>query len=356
MHHLRICLAAILLLLCGAAPAAAEPTHVTVATYVAPPFVMTTATGYTGFTWELWKRIAQDLNLQVDVHGVDSVTELLEQVRDHRIDVAVANLSINAERFTHMDFSLPYFDSGQRIMIDEDRHGSARNLFEGLRADGHLRVYAWLIVLIVGLTILLTLLDRRRREDFPQEWHKGIAESFYHVMSIVTSGKTTHPNLFGTLGTVVAAVWLACGVGIVAYVTSSITSVMTAQAMTHEISGFQDLGRRHVGVLAGSVGEAYCRHAMVDVESFNSMEDAVDALLKASVSAVVLDAPMLEWYDNAHPELPITVVGPVFLAEQYGFALPTGSPLTRRISEEILRLKDNGTVDKLRARYFGTTR
>jgi polar amino acid transport system substrate-binding protein len=68
----------------------------------------------------------------------------------------------------------------------------------------------------------------------------------------------------------------------------------------------------------------------------------------------VLDAPMLEWYDNAHPELPITVVGPVFLAEQYGFALPTGSRLTRRISEEILRLKDNGTLDRLHAQYFGS--
>jgi ABC-type amino acid transport substrate-binding protein len=200
------------------------------------------------------------------------------------------------------------------------------------------------------------LIDRHRQEDFPNEWHKGIAESFYHVMSIVTSGKTTHPNLFGTPGTIIAAVWLACGVGIVAYVTSSITSVMTAEALTHEVNGFQDLGRRHVAVLAGSVGENYCRRAMVDVESFDSMQQAIDALLNARVSAVVTDAPMLEWYDNAHPELPITVVGPVFLAEQYGFALPTGSPLTRRISEAILRLKDNGTVDKLRAEYFGTTR
>jgi ABC-type amino acid transport substrate-binding protein len=86
------------------------------------------------------------------------------------------------------------------------------------------------------------------------------------------------------------------------------------------------------------------------------MEGAVDALLKSQVGAIVLDAPMLEWYDNAHPELPITVVGPVFLAEQYGFALPTGSPLTRRISEVILRLKDNGTMDKLHAQYFGSMR
>jgi ABC-type amino acid transport substrate-binding protein len=49
-------------------------------------------------------------------------------------------------------------------------------------------------------------------------------------------------------------------------------------------------------------------------------------------------------------------VGPVFKPEKYGFALPTGSPLTRPISEAILRLKDNGVLDTLRDRYFGTTR
>ena len=43
---------------------------------------------------------------------MDTVTELLQQVRDHEVDVAVANLSITAERYTQMDFSLPYFASG----------------------------------------------------------------------------------------------------------------------------------------------------------------------------------------------------------------------------------------------------
>ena len=147
MHRIYAGLAAILLLLATVGRTAAEPTHVTVAVFVAPPFIMSNGTGYTGFSWDLWQRIARDLNLQVDVHRVDTVTELLQQVRDHEIDVAVANLSITAERYTQMDFTLPYFASGQRIMIDEDRHGSAGNLFAGLRDDGHLRVYAWLVVL-----------------------------------------------------------------------------------------------------------------------------------------------------------------------------------------------------------------
>lgn len=357
MYRLRFGLVAALLLLGTFAHVTAQPTRVTAAVYVAPPFVMTAGTGYTGFTWDLWQLIARDLKLQVQIHKVDSVSELLQQVRDGEVDIAVANLSINAARYSEMDFSLPYFDGGLRIMIDEDRHTGISGLITGLRRSGHLHVYAWLAGLIVIGTIVLTLIDRRWHPGFPRDWIGGLAVSFYHVVSVFTSGKTAHPNLWGVAGTVLAAIWLACGVAVIAYVTSSVTSVMTASALMGEIHSVRDLGgNRHVGVLAGTVGETFCRQAMLDVASFDTLDAAVDALVKGRINAIVLDAPMLEWYDNAHPELPITVVGPVFQADRYGFALPSGSPLTREVSQEILRLDENGILDALRNRYFGTTR
>jgi polar amino acid transport system substrate-binding protein len=241
-------------------------------------------------------------------------------------------------------------------MIDEDRHASLGNLVTDLRQGGHLRIYAWLGVIIVVGTIVLTLIDRRYHPEFPGTWREGLAESFYHVMSVATSGSTTHRNLFGAAGRVLGAIWLAFGVAVVAYVTASITSVMTASTIAHQINSFSDLQGKRVGVMAGSVGETYCRAAMLDVQAFDAMEQAVDALMQRRISAIVRDAPVLEWYDTAHPNLPITVVGPVFNTEKYGFALPPNSPLTRPVSEAILRLQDKGELDALRARYFGTTR
>jgi polar amino acid transport system substrate-binding protein len=348
--------AVLLLVLSVALPATAQQTPITVAVVVAPPFVMRSGDAYTGFTWELWRQIANGLDLKFEVREAATVAELLQLVRDRQADVAVANLSITAERFQQMDFTQPWFDAGLRIMIDEDRHVGLGNLISGLRLSGHLRIYAWIGVLIVIGTIVLTLIDRRWHPEFPRTWGAGLAESFRHVMSVATAGSTPHRNLLGTFGTVLGAIWLACGVAVVAYVTASITSVMTASTIAHQINGFSDLGGKHVGVLTGSAGEVFCRGAMLDVQGFDTMEQTVDALLKGMIAAIVLDAPVLEWFDNAHPELPVTVVGPVFKTEKYGFALPTGSALTRQISGEILRLKDSGMLDTLRARYFGTTR
>jgi len=76
--------------------------------------------------------------------------------------------------------------------------------------------------------VLLTFFDRRFDKSFPESWREGIAESFYTVMSVATSGKPAkRSNLFGWVGRIWQGLWLVCGVAVVAYVTSSVTSVMT---------------------------------------------------------------------------------------------------------------------------------
>jgi polar amino acid transport system substrate-binding protein len=356
---MRIRLMVILpLFLCGAVQVVAQQISAPIkaAVYVSPPFVMKSGDGYAGFTWELWQQVAGELKLTYDVQEVSTVAQLLQLLREKHVDVAVANLTITASRFETMDFTQPYFDAGLRVMIDEDRHISMGHLMTDLWQGGHVRVYAWLVGIMVVGTVVLTLVDRRYHPEFPEAWREGLAESFYHVMSVATSGSTTHRNLFGAAGRLLGAIWLACGVAVVAYVTSSMTSVMTVSQMTHQINSFNDLRGKHVGVLAGSVGETFSRSAMLDVQGFGTMDQALDALLMRQISAIVNDAPVLEWYDTVHPDLPVTVVGPVFDTEKYGFALPQDSPLTRPISNAILKLQDRGMLDALRMRYFGTTR
>jgi polar amino acid transport system substrate-binding protein len=354
--------AVLLLVLLGGLPVAAQTVQpvppvqaapLRVAVFVVPPFVIKSANGYTGFSMELWQRVAAELHLSYQTQEVGTVSDLLAMVRDGRADVGVSSLTITAERFATVDFSQPYFDSGLRIMIDEDRHASMGSMMTALHRSGHLRVYAWLGGLIIIATVVLTLVDRKYDPEFPQPWYEGFAEAFHHVMSVATSGSTSHRNLFGVPGRILSSLWLACGVAVVAYVTSSITSVMTVSQLNHQINGPADLGHKVVGAFPGTTGEVYCRDVMLDVQEFSTMEAAVDALLNNQISAIVRDAPVLEWYDRQHPEQPVTVVGPLFRPEKYGFAFPKGSQLTREVSEVVLRLKDQGLLDQLHARYFG---
>ena len=66
-------------------------------------------------------------------------------------------------------------------------------------------------------------------------------------------------------------------------------------------------------------------HAYLDV--FERVDDAITALLKGEVEAVVSDAPTLLYYANREEKGKVAVVGKIFEPQSYGLALPQGSHL-----------------------------
>lgn len=333
-------------------PAAPVSAPLKVGVFVDPPFVIARDGTYVGMAADLWQHIANGGGLDYRYVPFPSIETLLEATTAGQIDIAVGGLTITEGRLQRMDFSQPWYSAGLRVMIEEQRGSGIGELIAGLAAGGHLRIYLWIIGVVLVATVLLTLIDRWFDPEFPRRWHEGMAESFYHVMSVATSGKASHKQLFGVVGKVLAAVWMVCGVTLVAYITSSITSVMTTNAITSQIGGFADLSGRTVGVLRGSVGEGYCREMGISVVPYDDLDAAVQGLLAREVRAVVHDAPALEYYDRTHPTLPITEVGASIHHQMMGFPMPQGSALVRPVSRGIVAATDAGLVEQLRAHYL----
>lgn len=321
--------------------------------YVHEPFILQTSQGYQGFSMDLWKAIAGDLGRGSDFTPYDSIPDLLQAVSSGKMDVGVSGIFVTEERLKLVDFSQPFLNGGLQIMVHEKRGSSFLKIWNGLRDSGHLKIFGLGICVILVATILLTLAERRWNKEFHPDWANGIAESFYHVMSIVMTGKSTHQGLPGPWGKVLAAVWIAFGVGVVAYITSSVTSIMTVNSLEGIIRGPQNLPGHKVGIIPGTVGAQYCSDQHLDTAPFPSLPEAVNSLVARQIDAIVLDAITLQWYDNSHPELPITEVGPIFEKKSYAFALPIGSPLRHEINRAILKQNESGFLETLRKHYFG---
>ena len=337
-----------------AAPKAEAPLRVGV--YVNPPFVMhSQQDGYTGMAIELWDSLASRLGVKFAYQPYNTIGLLLDAVADGSADVGVSDVTITSARLQRIDFTQPWYDSGLRLMVNADRSTGFAQLWTSLRQSGHLRVYAWIGVLIVVASILLTIFDRVTDPEYPHQWHRGVAESFYAVMSVVTSGKAPRKPMWGALGRVLAALWMVCGVAVVAYITSSVTSVMTANTLSNQVNSAADLPGKTVGVLAGSVGEGWARQAALNTQSFDTIDQAVGALVARQIQAIIGDAAILEYYDHSHPALPVTEVGAVFMPAKYGFPLTRDSTLTRQLSTALLQAGESGQLDRLRAKYFGTS-
>jgi ABC-type amino acid transport substrate-binding protein len=325
-----------------------------VGVFVNPPFVIKKDQQYSGIAVDLWKDLAAKLGHQYRLIEFETVHDLVQATASGDVDVAVANLTINKSRAERVDFTQPWFDGGDRIMVATDKGHGFSNLISGLSDAGFLKAYAWIAAIIVLATVLLTFFDRRFDQSFPRRWREGIAESFYTVMSVATSGKPpSRKNLFGWVGRIWQGIWLVCGIAVLAYVTSSVTSVMTTLSLTNHISSLDDLSGKTVGVMSGTVQEDFVRGEGFRVRTFAGIDNAVEALLNGDVSAIIHDAPVLEYYAHTHTDQPVDVVGRLFEQDKYGFALPRQSPLTRPLTIAVLGARDAGEIDDLRTRYLG---
>jgi polar amino acid transport system substrate-binding protein len=311
---------------------------------------------YTGMAIDLWEELADRLGVESEYRLMPTIRELVDGAASGELDIAVTNLTITKSREERIDFTHPWYDAGLRIMVDRTSPTGFWDVIGGLRSSGHLRAYAWLGFVIIIATIVMTLFDRHFDKDFPSRWRDGFAESFYSVMSVATSGRPpSRKNLFGWVGRIWSAIWLVCGIAVLAYVTSSVTSVMTTLSLTGEVNELSDLDNhnRTAGVFTGSTAEEFADQSGFRARSYADIDAAAAALLRGRIAAIIADAPVLEYYAHQHPGEPVDVVGEIFEPDKYGFGLADRSPLTRPLNIELLGAKESGFVDELNVKYFG---
>lgn len=332
----------------------AQTQPLTVGVLVSPPFVMGSDGKFTGLAIDLWEELASEKQWQFKYREYKTFRDLLDATDSREIDLAMTNLTITQQRALKVDFTQPWFDGGMRLMVSTEQGTGFRGIVRGLTQAGFITAYAWIAFVMLLATVLLTLFDRRFDKSFPARWRDGIAESFYTVMSVATSGRPpARKNLFGWLGRIWQALWLVCGIAVLAFVTSSVTSVMTTLSLSNQIHSVDDLGDRPVGVLDGTVEENYAREQGLVARSYADLSDATTALINGEITAIIADAPVLEYYAHINPALPVNVVGRLFERDKYGFALPRHSPLTRDVTLAVLGAVDAGRIEELSSKYFG---
>lgn len=319
------------------------------------PFaIKNTGGGYSGYAIDLWEKVAAENGWKFEYVPLNTSDEILEAISQGKADMAAANITITRARLNKVDFSLPFMDAGLQIMVDDSRKTSGSQIWKVISDPDHLKVVGVCAVIIIILSVAVTLFERRLNPQFSKLWIDGLVESFYHVMSVVFTGKTNHPSIPGPLGRFFAAIWVAMGVAVVAFITSSITSAMTVNRLHGEINGPQDLPGKTVGTIRGTLGQTYCENLGLNTQLFDSLPDAVHSLLKRNINCIVYDAPVLQYYDNAHPELPISEVGPIINRAPYGFVFPQNSTLRAPFNRTLFALQENGFISTLRSQYFGS--
>ncbi|NDC81017.1 MAG: hypothetical protein EB090_07130, partial [Verrucomicrobia bacterium] len=258
--------------------------NIRVGVFVEQPFVMQTPAGLDGFCIDLWTRLMEEQGWTCTYTVMPNAVTVLEEIRKGNLDLAVGPFYITSDRLKLMDFTHPFHESGAQLMINTERRHTLGKLWKGLVEGGHILILLAGAGIILVLTHLLLFFEWKTNPNYPRGYLEGFADCFYHIMSICMAGKATHRGIPGPWGKILAALWLAGGVAVVAYITSTITSVMTANKLRGSVHGVVDLAGQRVAVIQGTVSEKVALKYFLVGIPYPDLSSAATAVVRRDVA------------------------------------------------------------------------
>ncbi|PTQ74956.1 transporter substrate-binding domain-containing protein [Celeribacter persicus] len=315
------------------------------------PFSMEENGKETGFSLELWDALAEELGWEYEVSRVSSFPEMLGAIQNGSADAAIANISITANRELVMDFSQPIFEAGLQIMTDTD--GSDVSIWSAVISRDMLIAIAGAFALLFGGGMLMWYFEKHHQDYFDMPARKAMFPAFWWALNLVVNGGFEERQPRSPMGRVFGVFLVISSLFLVSVFVARITAVLTIDAIQSNVSGIGDLYGKSIGTVEASTAADFLERRDLRFTGYANPTELIEAFEAKEVDAVVFDAPILAYYVAHEGKGKARLVGPIFLPENYGIALPTNSPYADQINHSLLKLREDGTYDTIYRKWFG---
>ena len=308
----------------------------------------------TGVVIDIWRDLEKRLGTETDFVRVDTFKRLLETLTSGEADVALGPFAITEERERIFDLTHPIIHSGLRIAV---RQRDESGFLSALRS-----LFSWQLLQLLGTVLLLALASghllwwfehRGNPESFPPQYPRGMWEAIWWIASTVVAGGCDNKHVASGLGRTIAFAWMVGGIMLLAAFTSVLTATLTAEQVAGNIHGPKDLAGRTVGCQEAAVTVKEVRRRGGISREFSKLKEALDALGRDELDAVVGENQQMMFLLNQPDRQSLKLVGPIFESFDYGLGLPNGSPLREPLNTAILRMREDGTMDRIREQWLG---
>ncbi len=318
-----------------------------------PPYLIKNKNGeWTGFSVEIWKAVDNELKVPYEFKEM-RFSELLDSLKNNRIDLAIDGFFLLAEREEFMDFTVPFASTRLALATLPDRMDhpwmSALKIF-----------FSWGIVKIVGLLIvsicllgfLLWFIERMHNpEHFGGGFIKGCGTGIYWIGSTLASGACFGIGLKSLPGRVFGLIWmLACAVGLSALTASLTTSLVASKNMASAVSE-ETLRHMRIAGVESSVEAGVLEKINGKYNLYKMEEDALEAVLNKQVDGYLYDEITLRHYrDNGYKNR-IALYPTTLKRYSFAYGLPKDSPWRTRINVALMDLMEKPDWVFLLSRY-----
>ncbi|XP_026152813.1 glutamate receptor 4a isoform X2 [Mastacembelus armatus] len=299
-----------------------------------------------------------------------------------KAEIAVAPLTITLVREEVIDFSKPFMSLGISIMIKKPQK-SKPGVFSFLDPLAY-EIWMCIVFAYIGVSVVLFLVSRFS----PYEWHAEEPEE-----GATEQGPTDQPpNEFGIFnslwfslgafmqqgcdisprslsGRIVGGVWWFFTLIIISSYTANLAAFLTVERMVSPIESAEDLAKQTeiaYGTLdSGSTKEFFRRSKIAVYEKMWSyMKSAEPTVFTKTTAegvarvrkskgkyAFLLESTMNEYTEQRKP-CDTMKVGGNLDSKGYGIATPKGSQLRNAVNLAVLKLNEQGLLDKLKNKWW----
>ncbi len=321
----------------SAQPPDTPPAHVlVVGTKEAPPFAMKGANGeWSGVSIDLWRRVAADLGLQYRFAEASDSDTLLAETKNGTVDLAVAAITVTAERARSVDFTQPFFSTGLGIAVSTGGQSPWTAIKQAFVSFGFLQAIAILIGAAICVGTLVWALERRQNDYYgglAKGWGSGV---WWSAVAMTQAGAAQ--NAPKTLpGRVLAVGWMIASIVTMAVFTAGVTSALTKRALQGAVQSAADLRDARVGAVVHSPGSTYLDRTRITHGAFETPDAGLKALQAGQIDAFVHDKPLLAWLVEQDFPGRLRMIDTSFDEQNYAIALPKGSPLQASLNQALL--------------------
>jgi ABC-type amino acid transport substrate-binding protein len=207
------------------------------------------------------------------------------------------------------------------------------------------------LLLLVGW--IVWLVERRHNPgQFAHGWRGLGAGLWWSAVTMTTVGYGDKaPETLA--GRTLAIIWMFASVALISGFTAAIASSLTIGELESRIQGPDDLTGKRVGTVAASTSDTWLADRQIAARHQPTIADAVRALARGELDAVVYDAPILMYLAQTKTGGAVRVLPRLLEHQDYAFALRSGSALREPLNQELLRQLAEPAWDAIRVRYLG---
>ncbi|XP_074177422.1 glutamate receptor ionotropic, kainate 4 isoform X5 [Rhinolophus sinicus] len=341
---------------------------------------------YEGFCVDMLKELAEILRFNYKIHlvgdGVYGVPEangtwtgMVGELITRKADLAVAGLTITAEREKVIDFSKPFMTLGISILY-RVHMGRKPGYFSFLDpfSPG-----VWLFMLLAYLAVSCVLFLVARLT--PYEWYSphpcvqgrcnllvnqySLGNSlWFPVGGFMQQGSTIAPRALSTR--CVSGVWWAFTLIIISSYTANLAAFLTVQRMDVPIESVDDLADQtaiEYGTIHGGSSMTFFQNSRYQTYQrmwnymyskqpsvfVKSTEEGIARVLNSNY-AFLLESTMNEYYRQRNCNL--TQIGGLLDTKGYGIGMPVGSVFRDEFDLAILQLQENNRLEILKRKWW----